>query len=124
MKRIGGKKILTAFGARLALLALALQLVLSFGHFHPLPANGSSASVTLAVTGGQNQDPIDPLGSLASDDCAICASIAAFAAADLPQPLAYAAPLLAVRLDVGVEPRLAQTETPYRLFQTRAPPAA
>ena len=69
--------LLTRLGARLGLLALALQLVLSFAHIHPLPG---AVGVVSAPAGNTSPDPPST-----GDDCAICASIAAFATLDMPR---------------------------------------
>jgi hypothetical protein len=111
----------------LALFALALQIVVSFGHMHRddlgLPPL-SGAEQTQAAAGvaagpaGQHQQP-------ASDDyCPICASIALLATAMPALP-----PVLVTPQAIGyVPPPLASLRRPASqvvlAFQARAPPAA
>ncbi len=116
MSRIGHKSHLTRLGARFGLLALALQLVLSFAHIHPLPAPVTAISAPAGGTG--------PDLPLADGDCAICASMAAFAALDLPQQAGFLPP---VTMAETISPALAAEEhraAPTRHFSSRAPPAA
>jgi hypothetical protein len=60
-------------GSRLALLALAMQLVLSFGHFH---AVASQAAPNTVVASNPQQAPAGPDSDQANDGCAICAVVA------------------------------------------------
>ena len=117
MFRNGYRPALTRLGARLGLLALALQLVLSFAHIHPLPLHETALS---APAGGTAPDL-----PLADGACAICAGIAAFATLDLPRqadfvPPATAAERMALAVPAG-EPRAPPTR---HHFSSRAPPAA
>ena len=113
-------------GARVALFALAVQVVLSFGHVHFYaltfaPANASPAAV--AHDSG-TAVPGKPGGAPRSDgsggaDCAICALI---------QLLAAAAPALQLLLNVDpsrLDALLASAlvASPHFLFQARAPPS-
>jgi hypothetical protein len=67
------------WGARLALFALALQLVLSFGHIHLSDLLGPGASIQTAAAARASGDPASPAPSKksngAGDVCAICALI-------------------------------------------------
>lgn len=116
MSRIGHRSYLTRLGARFGLLALALQLVLSFAHIHPLPASVTTLSAPVGSSG--------PDLPLADGDCAICASMAAFAALDLPQQAGFLPP---ATMAETIAPTLAVEEhraAPIRHFSSRAPPAA
>ncbi|MEN3349482.1 MAG: hypothetical protein V7632_3117 [Bradyrhizobium sp.] len=80
-------------GSRLALFALAVQFVLSFGHFHPIAAAqaapalqtglsqldfaylGTSATPDLAIQVVQKQPPARHDNDQPADYCAICAVI-------------------------------------------------
>jgi hypothetical protein len=117
MFRIGQKRAQSAFGARLALLAIALQLVLSFGHIHALPAQEAVLSVPAQSSGG-------PDLPLAGDDCAVCANIAAFAALDLPQQAVILPPATQAEILAQVAVAVAFHPVPIRHFASRAPPAA
>ncbi|MDO8397487.1 MAG: DUF2946 domain-containing protein [Bradyrhizobium sp.] len=78
-------------GARLALLALALQFGLSFGHFHAGAAQAAALAIQSAVPQSDiaaalaTADAVDPFAPLPAshndsqhpgEDCAICAVIA------------------------------------------------
>ena len=116
MSRNGQGSLLTRFGARLSLLALALQLILSFAHVHPLPSPETAVSAPAG-----NGRPDLPL---AADNCAICASIAAFATLDMPRSQGLRIPgELAEILSSG------SASSDYRAapiihFASRAPPTA
>jgi hypothetical protein len=98
------------------LLAIALQLVLSFAHIHPLPAPQTVISAP-AQSGGQDLP-------LAGDECAICANIAAFASLDLPGHAEFPAP--ATRAETLSPLTGAEDFRPVALrhFSSRAPPSA
>jgi len=115
-------------GARLALLALAVQMVLSFGHMHrgdlglpPLPAFGGT---DLASDGSHGPaQPADREHHPGSDDyCAICASMVLIATAIPSLP-----PVLIVPETIHhlwpPQATLHQPATQIALsFQARAPP--
>ena len=114
-------------GSRLALLALAIQFALSFGHFHGVahaaPAVQSAASLT-APTAGTKPAPASDRDSdrHANDACAICAVIAMANATVFSTP-----PLL--RLPEAVEFLYRTTDAEFVhlnavrvAFQPRAPP--
>lgn len=120
-------------GSRLALFALALQFVLSFGHFHVDAAQAVpsiQASVDVAHTGdtgasipSDREPPASRDNHQSSDEpCAICAvvsmanQIAFGATAALPLPDAVELPLL----PPGVE--LARPGARWTSFRSRAPP--
>jgi hypothetical protein len=125
-------------GSRLALFALALQLVLSFGHFHAFAAqavqpdtapfelshaNGLTAPDTVGVTGQQSPSGNDP-DQRSNDPCAICAVIA------LANSMLFAAPPLLL-LPQAIEFLYLTTDAEFVhlnstrvAFQPRAPPAS
>jgi hypothetical protein len=121
-------------GSRLALLALAIQFALSFGHFHAVaaPATGltqadldhapiagapNAASATAQQPSNHDTDrPVDP--------CAICAVIS------LANNLVFSAPPLLL-LPQAVELLYLTTDAEFThlnsvhpAFQSRAPPAS
>jgi hypothetical protein len=108
-------------GSRLALMALALQLVLTFGHVHaPLVTVASAVQATTSHD-AMPQDPNH--NGIADSDCPTCALIqlsaisAPSVAPQLPLPLAIDFVTLQPRTEVA-----AATATPV-FFQARAPPA-
>jgi hypothetical protein len=117
------------FGSRVALFALAVQMVLSFGHVH-------IATPTLASSNGEQLAPADESGltlwraitpihksdGSVSDDCAICALIQ-LSSTSAPT----AAPALPLPANLGPLALQAPAELPFAaslhsLFQARAPP--
>jgi hypothetical protein len=116
-------------GARLGLFALALQLVLSFGHIHPQdvlpqPILGTVAAID-QVSDGKSSSGHQAPSRLPDDDCPICMAVHASASVLPPAaplvvlPNAFgpvSQPATIVAFDVSV-PR-------HVLFQTRAPPLA
>lgn len=115
-------------GSRLALMALALQVILSFGHIHLYrPAQASTSSATAAESGAAllsgHAPGHNPDGSL-DPDCAICALIQLVAtsapsvAPDLPIPSNFGL----IRPQASAE--LISASAPHSLFQARAPPEA
>jgi hypothetical protein len=110
------------FGARLALIAVALQLVLTFGHVH-----APSVALTSVVQTSQSNVPApqDPHhNGLAGSDCPTCALIqlsaisTPSAAPELPLPAA----IDFVTLQPYTEMTLATASRAS--FQARGPPAA
>jgi hypothetical protein len=113
------------FGGTLALLALALQLVLSFGHIHmrdfagiPGPAV-AQAQVTAAH--GPAGDAADQLHDIY---CAVCATVALSGTLVLPALPALLPPSSST--DVSHWNRLADRRDRFdhALFSARAPPLA
>ena len=114
-------------GSRLALLALAIQFALSFGHFHGIahaaPVTQSAASLTAPSAGAKSAPASDRDSDRhANDACAICAVIAMANATVFSTP-----PLL--RLPEAVEFLYRTTDAEFVhlhavrvAFQPRAPP--
>ena len=116
------------FGGRLALFALAVQLVLSFGHIHREDIFGygtaGSTPVASSAAGHAQPGPANRSPSRPDDYCAICASIfllsSSFVAAPPQLPLPVASqPVehVASFVVVFIAPRRAP-------FQSRGPPIA
>ena len=110
------------FGGRLALIALTLQLVLTFGHVHT-----PSAALASALQASQSDDtaPLGPNHSgIADIDCATCALIqlstisAPSVAPELPLPVA--AEFLVLQPSV----EFAAAAEPPASFRARGPPTA
>ena len=115
-------------GAQLALFALAVQMVLSFGHMHrddlglPSLADIDRSQITSAAAAG-SPPPAGQHHQPASDDyCSICASIAVLASwmPALPPVLVSPEPMRRVWAPVVT---LQSPPTHFLLsFQARAPP--
>lgn len=115
------------FGSRLALLALAVQFVVAFGHIHRDDIYGPArpaAAIAAAVPDGSQPLPANHPAKHGDDYCAICAAVSLLgnsfvaAAPSLPLPSASHAIEQVDRVAaIFIAPRRAA-------FQSRAPPAA
>jgi hypothetical protein len=124
-------------GARLALLALALQFALSFGHFHALaaPSTGVTQSALpratvveagdLAVEAAPQQAPAkhdsDQRGP---DGCAICAVIAMASTVLFSSPPILLLPEAVELLYRSTDAEFIHLKSAGSAFQPRAPPAS
>jgi hypothetical protein len=112
-------------GSRLALFALALQLVLSFGHIHRADIYGpASAAASALATEKSPSLPSDQPSKHGDDYCAICAAVSLLGnsffaqAPQLPVPIVSHAVVQADQVAAFfIAPRRAS-------FQSRAPPTA
>jgi hypothetical protein len=109
-------------GARLALIAVVLQLVLTFGHVH-VPSAALSSAVLISQSNGTAPQGPDHNGRPGSD-CPTCALIqlsAISAPSVAPQlPLPWAIDFVTVQPYTELAPATALRAS----FQARAPPAA
>jgi len=131
------------YGARLALFALAVQFVLSFGHFHwdaaqaapatnavtappALPsANQPDASVQPAANSAQPQPANDhPAKQHHHDTCAICNVMAMAGSAMFAEPPLLMLPQAYHFLYLTTDAEFSHLATPHADFQPRAPPAS
>ena len=112
------------FGSWCALVALAVQLVLSFGHLHIVGSAAAAAALAQAAesTSTSPEAPANPVKHVA-DYCTICASIhLAGLLTTEPSSVLAPHPSGAVRLTVGIETiPSAHFGLP---FSARAPPLA
>lgn len=132
-------------GSRLALLALAIQFVLSFGHFHVSIAQASTDarpsslhaarfapshldsfgrhSDANAVNAARSNTSSDrgPAGQPA-DDCAMCAVMALANAAVVATPPDLLAPQAAAFLHLVTDVAVVDPNSALAAFQPRAPP--
>ena len=113
------------FGATAALLALVLQLAISFGHVHGLEAGvPAGAARALAPTSPHADDNTANLPATDDDYCAICAVISLVGTGRIAD-----APALPVRLTFVVV-RVADAREPFVAqpgalpFRARGPPIA
>ena len=106
------------FGAWAAVFALALQLVLSFGHIH---LDQGSSTLTAAASPLQPNTPDDDRGP-GHDFCAICAALNLTSSSVLPAVAVLATPVDQPYSWAAV---LRPADVSYRvhfIFQARAPP--
>ena len=111
-------------GGWLALAALALQIVVSFGHVHLDGVARASTFVAAAGAHGSPSLPDQQPGNEADDYCAICATIYLAANSFVPQAPQLTVPFASQTIEhidrvavVFIVPRRAP-------FQSRAPPLA
>jgi hypothetical protein len=109
-------------GAWAALFALALQIVLAFGHMHPLPT--ASAPVAVAALGGPLQSSGGDPSDAAQDICAICVTIHLASTVGLPPPPALPVPDATFHVVESSGSNFVLPRLPPHPFQTRAPPTA
>jgi hypothetical protein len=106
-----------------ALFALAVQLVVSFGHVHlHRPAAPAAGGVSLLQTASRNETPPAHHGD-ADDVCAICATIALVASSALPEPVQLTPPDVPPSAWIGELAHAAPVFDLHTSFQARAPPA-
>jgi hypothetical protein len=107
-------------GSRLALLALAIQFVLSFGHFHGIAAQAAPAFQQISQQAPANQDsdqrPTDP--------CAICAVMALANAVLFASPPVLLLPQAVEFLYRTTDAEFVHLDRSGVAFQPRAPPAS
>jgi hypothetical protein len=110
----------------LALIALAMSLGLSFGHFHPIGGSVSgsgiaamAASIASPDDGGNKGHPNDDRSDYL---CPICMATTAMASALASTAPAPPPELDNVTIDRTVEPVLALVEPSRAAFQPRGPP--
>lgn len=107
--------------ALLALFALAVQIVLSFGHFHGDAVHAASFTPTAIANHGDTPSHPHPDGLL-PDGCAICATIvlAGTVVAAAPPSLALPATFAIHTADTPRDK--ATVEASRTAFRSRAPP--
>ena len=112
-------------GAGLALLALAVQIVLSFGHIHLEDLRPASAATAAQATPSQPAPAHrQPLPGQPDDDCPICIAIHLAASGVVSVPPAVALPSEFVRIAHPADAARRFFPARYVLFRTRAPPTA
>ena len=113
-------------GSHLALFALAIQLVLSFGHVHvgKLAPSSPQAGISLAQLPDGNNAPGRDRHSGANDFCAICATISLIASSALPEPARLAPPLVTASSWPYDFSSTVPSSASHFPFQARAPPVA
>jgi len=111
--------------AWLALVALWLQLALSFGHYHveDFAGLGRLSGFELVRATPPSGSPVNPFSEgIGHEACAICASMALADCLVLPDPVRVATPSLPGCRSRATPEAFVLAGAPYRLFQTRAPP--
>src|SRR5262252_8903807 len=116
-------------GAWCALLAMAIQIIVSFGHAHGIEGFRQGPFLPQATAGNHNQlanDPDDPSSKpvrLAFDHCAICEVVnmgASVMPADAPRS---GVPVDIAQVQFSPNTEAVPSTLGHRLFQARAPPS-
>jgi hypothetical protein len=122
-------------GSRVALLALAVQFVISFGHFHGIAAQAapvfksdaaeSAVSSDTATEAARQASPAnnDP-DQQRSDNCAICAVMALASTALFATPPLLLLPQAIEFLYLTTDAEFVHLNSAHAAFQPRAPPAS
>jgi len=117
-------------GSWCALLALAVQLVLSFGHVHrsEFPSVSASSPLSAVSTGAASTTGSDassaaakPIG-LGSDYCAICAAMVLANSVRMAAAPALPRPAVGTRVRFTANAEIVPAVSPHLLFRARAPP--
>jgi Protein of unknown function (DUF2946) len=113
-------------GSRLALLALAIQFVLSFGHFHGIAAQAAPSITSVAQATSQNQQPSSSHDSdqQPADACAICAVMALANATLFAVPPVLLLPQAVEFLYLTTDAAFVHLDHSHVAFQPRAPPTS
>jgi hypothetical protein len=128
-------------GSRLALFALAIQFVLSFGHFHGIAAQAAPAIATgltqadldyakrlatqeTAREAAKTQQPSTPDTDHPADACAICAVIALANNVLFATPPLLELPQAVELLYLTTDAEFVHLNSLHPAFQSRAPPAS
>jgi hypothetical protein len=116
-------------GSRLALLALAIQFVLSFGHFHGIATAQAAPAVQSSVAAPDIADRQQPSSNHDSDQhpndaCAICAVIALANAMQSATPPLLLLPQAVEFLYRVTDAEFVHLDSARVVFQPRAPPIA
>lgn len=125
-------------GSRLALVALAIQFALSFGHFHgvavqaapaiqsgpaqPDASRGLPAPEAVSQPASRQPAPDRDSGQHPNDGCAICAVIAMANAVLLTTPPVLLLPHAVEFLYLATDAEFAHLNSARVAFQPRAPP--
>ena len=114
-------------GAWLALAAMALQLVLSFGHIHLEDFGGRGSDLTSVIaskTLSAHQDPAGHPANDADDYCPICAVIHLAASSFLPDAPVLPVPFAFSSAEHFTHFTFVSLALRRAAFQSRAPPLA
>jgi hypothetical protein len=110
-------------GSWLALVALAINFALAFGHVHALDGAGSERPLIVALaTGDSSQSQNRPADHHADYLCPICMAVAIIGSALAPTPPALPIEFAEARIDRPIDQLLSAPRSPHAGFQSRGPP--
>jgi hypothetical protein len=120
---VGWFRLRTRWGGGLALFALALQLVVSFGHVHADELTGNPPGIAAIVHAGDM--PAGDADTDHDDDhCDICATLHALASAMVATPPPLPIPCAFARSELLISDSVVAAQPRRASFQSRAPPIA
>jgi hypothetical protein len=111
-------------GAWFALIALAINLGLSFGHVHAIDGKGLAhrSAAQIAAIGSPDEGQGDRHGGPADLLCPICMAASAIGHALASAPPALPVLLAESPIDLSIGPAIAVPLWPRAAFQSRGPP--
>jgi Protein of unknown function (DUF2946) len=113
------------FAGTLALFALALQIMLSFGHIHARDFAGvPGVAVAQAQSTGGDSDGNSGTGHSTDDYCLICATASLAGTLVLPSQVALVLPVASTDTSYGHFCAAFCGRIDHALFRARAPPLA
>lgn len=111
-------------GSKLALLALAIQFVLAFGHVHVDTAQAAPAGPEIVAVQLPAPAPASDPHHQAADYCAICAVMAMASTALFAEPPVLLLPQATELLQRVTEAEFDHLDTVETPFQPRGPPTS
>jgi hypothetical protein len=122
---VGWFRLRTRLGGTLALFALALQLLVSFGHVHADELTSKPLGIATVLHAGGPQVPAGDADTDHHDDyCDICATLHALASAQIATPPPLPIPCAFAHVEPPINEGAAAAEPRRASFQSRAPPLA
>src|SRR4051812_20935800 len=112
------------FASWVALVAIALQFVLAFGHVHHDAYSHATEIAALTADGSHSSQPSNPAAPTDHDYCAICTVLSLLSGAQGATPPALPAPAATAAVAVVAEPETIRAADTDPAFQSRAPPLA
>jgi Protein of unknown function (DUF2946) len=110
-------------GSWLALVAIAINFALSFGHVHVIAGHGSEGALAAMLGASDHQQAPGHSGGPQGDDhCPICIASSAIANAMAASPPAFPLQLTATVVDRTIAPVRLAIALPRAAFQSRGPP--
>jgi hypothetical protein len=113
-------------GSWFALVALAINLALAFGHVHASDGSGAeragSLIAAIAASHGDGTTPNHPADHQADYLCPICMAAAAMGAALASTPSVLPVEFSTATIDHAIEQDLRVLQPPRAAFQSRGPP--
>jgi hypothetical protein len=105
-----------------ALLAMAIQFAVSFGHFHAIASAAPTTAQVPDAQSGRQPAPSNDSGTHSDDICAICTIMAMANAISFAAPPALPLPQIGQFSRLTAESEFVRVASTSAAFQPRAPP--